>query len=193
VTVAQWVWRYQCNNHHRLVELLCASLLDSMCHFVCGYMGFIETFDATATPVGILLGPNLDRRLPNDKLYFRSLRSRYRGAWREFTRAAALARYIDTSSRYITFIIDSTGWACHPCPTTRLACAAVPSADDGDHAMTCSSVQGKATLRNDILKGNLCRAIHRAGVASTLEPTLHWKPGPIVLRGGQRRQAWTSC
>jgi hypothetical protein len=30
-----------------------------------------------------------------------------------------------------------------------------------------------ATMRHDILKGILCRAIHRAGVASTLEPTLH--------------------
>jgi hypothetical protein len=59
----------------------------------------------------------------------------------------------------------------------RCTCAAVPSADDSDHAMTCSSVQGKATMRYDILKGTLRRAIHRAGVASNLEPTMRRLPG----------------
>jgi hypothetical protein len=43
--------------------------------------------------------------------------------------------------------------------------------------MTCSSVQGKATMRHEILKGILRRAIHRAGDASNLEPTLHRLPG----------------
>jgi hypothetical protein len=47
-------------------------------------------------------------------------------------------------------------------------CATVPSADDSDNAMTCSSVRGKATMRHDILKGILRRAIHRIGVASTV-------------------------
>jgi hypothetical protein len=56
----------------------------------------------------------------------------------------------------------------------RCTCAAVPSADN---AMTCSSVKGKATMRHDILKGILLRTIHRAGVASTLEPTLRRLPG----------------
>jgi hypothetical protein len=46
----------------------------------------------------------------------------------------------------------------------------------------CSSVQGKATMRNDILKGILRRAIHRAGVASTLEPTLRKLPGCEAAR-----------
>jgi hypothetical protein len=66
-----------------------------------------------------------------------------------------------------------------PHNTVGIRCtrAAVPSADDSDNAMTCSSVQGKATMRHDILKGILRRAIHRAGVASTLEPTLHRLPG----------------
>jgi hypothetical protein len=59
----------------------------------------------------------------------------------------------------------------------RCMCAAVPSADDSDHALTCSSVQGKATMCNDVPKGILRRAIHRAGVASTLEPTLRRLPG----------------
>jgi hypothetical protein len=54
----------------------------------------------------------------------------------------------------------------------RCTCTAVLSADNSDHAMMYSSVQGKATMRHDILKGILRRAIHRAGVASTLEPTL---------------------
>jgi hypothetical protein len=59
----------------------------------------------------------------------------------------------------------------------RCTCAAVPSADNSDHAMTCTCVKGKATMRHDILKGILRRAIHRAGVESTLEPTLHRLPG----------------
>jgi hypothetical protein len=59
----------------------------------------------------------------------------------------------------------------------RCTCAAVSSADNSDHAMTCSCVKGKATMRHDILKGILRRAIHRAGVASTLEPTLRRLPG----------------
>jgi hypothetical protein len=58
----------------------------------------------------------------------------------------------------------------------RCKCAAVSSADDSDHAMPCSSVQGKATMRHDILKAILRRAIHRV-VASALEPTLRRLPG----------------
>jgi hypothetical protein len=59
----------------------------------------------------------------------------------------------------------------------RCMCAAVLLADDSNHAMTCSSVKGKATMRHDIFKGILRRAIHRARVASTLEPTLRRLPG----------------
>jgi hypothetical protein len=43
--------------------------------------------------------------------------------------------------------------------------------------MTYTSVQRKATMRRDILKGILCQAIHRAGVGSTLELTLRRLPG----------------
>jgi hypothetical protein len=38
--------------------------------------------------------------------------------------------------------------------------------------MTCTSVQGKATMGHDILKGILRQAVHCAGVASTLKPSL---------------------
>jgi hypothetical protein len=65
----------------------------------------------------------------------------------------------------------------------RCTCAAVPSADNSDHAMTCTGVKGKATMRHDILKGILRRAIHRAGVESTLEPTLRRLPGLEAAAG----------
>jgi hypothetical protein len=42
--------------------------------------------------------------------------------------------------------------------------------------MTCPSEQGRATLRHDILQGISRHAITRAGVASTLEPTLRRLP-----------------
>jgi hypothetical protein len=59
----------------------------------------------------------------------------------------------------------------------RCQCAKVTSAADSDHTTTCTSVQGKATMRHDILKGILRRGIRRAGTASTLEPTLRRLPG----------------
>jgi hypothetical protein len=44
-----------------------------------------ERLSATATPVSIIRGPNLDRELRNDTFNNSThLRSGYRGAWREF-------------------------------------------------------------------------------------------------------------
>jgi hypothetical protein len=43
--------------------------------------------------------------------------------------------------------------------------------------MRCSSLAALTTLRHDILKGILRRAVHRAGIASTLEPPLRRLPG----------------
>jgi hypothetical protein len=65
-----------------------------------------------------------------------------------------------------------------PANTVGLRCSwrAVTTAADCDHAMTCASVAGKATLRHNILKGILRSAIHRAGIASSLEPTMHRLP-----------------
>jgi hypothetical protein len=47
--------------------------------------------------------------------------------------------------------------------------------------MRCPSVAAHTTLRHDILKWILRHVMHRAGVASTQEPTLHRLPG---LAGG---------
>jgi hypothetical protein len=55
--------------------------------------------------------------------------------------------------------------------------AAVTTAEDGNSTMVCTAMQGKATMKHDILSRILCRVIHRAGVASTLEPLLQWLPG----------------
>jgi hypothetical protein len=60
-------------------------------------------------------------------------------------------------------------------------CRTPLTAANGDHAMVCSSVQGQSSMRHDIVKGIMRRIVHRAGVASTLEPTLHRLPG---LRAG---------
>jgi hypothetical protein len=43
--------------------------------------------------------------------------------------------------------------------------------------MRCSALAAQFTLRHDILKGILRRAVHRAGIASTLEPTLYQLSG----------------
>jgi hypothetical protein len=42
--------------------------------------------------------------------------------------------------------------------------------------MQCPALAAQFTLRHDILKGNLCRAVHRAGIASALEPPLRRLP-----------------
>jgi hypothetical protein len=41
----------------------------------------------------------------------------------------------------------------------------------------CTSVQGEATMRHDILKRIFCCAVHCPGVAISLEPALHKMPG----------------
>jgi hypothetical protein len=51
-------------------------------------------------------------------------------------------------------------------------CAMVTAAKDGNHAMVCNPVQGKAAMRHDILSRILRRDVHRVGGASTLEPPL---------------------
>jgi hypothetical protein len=56
-------------------------------------------------------------------------------------------------------------------------CRTPLTAADGDHAMVCISVQGQSSMRHDILKGIMLQIVHRAGVASTLEPTLCRLPG----------------
>jgi hypothetical protein len=43
--------------------------------------------------------------------------------------------------------------------------------------MRCSALSSQLALRHDILKGILRRAVHRAGIASTLEPALRRLPG----------------
>jgi hypothetical protein len=52
----------------------------------------------------------------------------------------------------------------------RCPCRAVTTAADWDHAMTCASVAGWLRCATTLLKG-YC-AIHRARIASFLEPTL---------------------
>jgi hypothetical protein len=46
-----------------------------------------------------------------------------------------------------------------------------------DHGMRCPSLAAQTTLRHDILKGILRRVVHRAGIASALEPPLRHLPG----------------
>jgi hypothetical protein len=55
-------------------------------------------------------------------------------------------------------------------PSLLCSCGAALNGNTADHAMRCSSLAALTTLRNDILKGILRRAVHRAGIASTLEP-----------------------
>jgi hypothetical protein len=47
-------------------------------------------------------------------------------------------------------------------------CATVTPAEDGDKAMVCTAVQGKATMCLDILSKILCQVVHCARVAFTL-------------------------
>jgi hypothetical protein len=58
----------------------------------------------------------------------------------------------------------------------RCPCRVATTAAVRDHAMTCTSVHGTATLRHDILKKILRRAVTRTEAASTLEPTLRRLP-----------------
>jgi hypothetical protein len=62
-------------------------------------------------------------------------------------------------------------------PAVQCCCGAALRHTDFDHAMRCSALAPQLTLRHDILKGILRRAVHRAGIASTLEPALRRLPG----------------
>jgi hypothetical protein len=62
-------------------------------------------------------------------------------------------------------------------PTVQCGCRATFHRTDTDHCMRCSALAAHFTLRHDILKGILRRAVHRAGIASTLEPPLRRLPG----------------
>jgi hypothetical protein len=62
-------------------------------------------------------------------------------------------------------------------PAVQCCCGAALRHTDFDHAMRCSALSSQLTLRHDILKGILRRAVHRACIASTLEPGLRRLPG----------------
>jgi hypothetical protein len=71
-------------------------------------------------------------------------------------------------------------------PTVQCGCGATLHRTDTHHGMRCSALAAHFTLRHDILKGILRRAVHRAGIASTLEPPLRRLPG---LAAGARASA----
>jgi hypothetical protein len=62
-------------------------------------------------------------------------------------------------------------------PLLLCSCGAALNGNTADHAMRCSSLAALTTLRHDIVKGILRRVVHRAGIASTLEPPLRRLPG----------------
>jgi hypothetical protein len=62
-------------------------------------------------------------------------------------------------------------------PTVQCGCGATLHRTDTDHGMRCSALAAHFMLRLDILKGILRRAVHRAGIASSLEPPLRRLPG----------------
>jgi hypothetical protein len=62
-------------------------------------------------------------------------------------------------------------------PAVQCCCGAALRHTDFDHAMRCSALSSQLTLRHDFLKGILRRAVHWAGIASTLEPAFRHLPG----------------
>ena len=62
-------------------------------------------------------------------------------------------------------------------PGVRCSCGRYMAPGDIDHAMTCTSLRGVMTLRHDILKSIWRRLANRAGVASSVEPTIRTLPG----------------
>jgi hypothetical protein len=62
-------------------------------------------------------------------------------------------------------------------PLVQCGCRATLHCTDTDHGMRCSALAAHFMLRHDILKGILRRTVHRAGIASTLEPPLRRLPG----------------
>ena len=62
-------------------------------------------------------------------------------------------------------------------PGVQCSCGRHIEACDVDHAMTCNTLKGAATLRHEILKEIWRRITRRAGIASSVEPLLHSLPG----------------
>jgi hypothetical protein len=93
-----------------------------------------------------------------------------------------LSRALKLKSReFQTALRHRLGLAILPlnAPTVQCGCGATLHRTDTDHGMRyrCSALATQFTLRHDILKGILRRAVHRAGIASTLEPPLRRVPG----------------
>jgi hypothetical protein len=68
-------------------------------------------------------------------------------------------------------------------PTVQCDCGATIHCSDTDHGMRCSALAAQFSLRHGILKEILCRAVHRAGIASTLEPPLRRLPSLAACAG----------
>jgi hypothetical protein len=64
----------------------------------------------------------------------------------------------------------------YPVTPSRAHGAALPPSDT-DHGMRCPALAAQVTLRHDILKRILRRAMHRAGIACALEPPHRRLPG----------------
>jgi hypothetical protein len=62
-------------------------------------------------------------------------------------------------------------------PAVQCTCGATLRPCDGDHGMRCLSLAAQTTMHHDILKGILRRVVHRAVIASALEPPLRRLPG----------------
>ena len=62
-------------------------------------------------------------------------------------------------------------------PAVTCSCGRHLQPSDIDHAMTCKTMAGAMTMRHDILSGNWRRLGTRAGIASSLEPTIMALPG----------------
>jgi hypothetical protein len=69
----------------------------------------------------------------------------------------------------------------HQHAAVQCNCGAPLRPTDVDHGMRCRSFAAHTTLGHDILKGILCRVVHRAGIASTQEHALYRLSG---LAGG---------
>jgi hypothetical protein len=62
-------------------------------------------------------------------------------------------------------------------PAVQCDCGEPIHPTDVDHGIWCPSLAAHITLRHDILQRILRRVVHRAGIASTQEPTLSRLPG----------------
>jgi hypothetical protein len=85
--------------------------------------------------------------------------------------------WTDILAYYTDRITDVTLAVLPPnAPDVQCGCGITRRCTDADHGMRCSALAAQTTLRHDILKGILRRAVHRAGIASTLEPALRRLP-----------------